>query len=219
MGLRVISKQIGNPRKIKRKERVPYSNQMYDFSRIYKGQEYEERPLTYVFQAKDYDKVDLSIKKVQVLNWLMQPNEKTKLLDDYIPGYYFLAEVEEAINFDELKYRGLITVQFTAYPFKIGGLHEGHDIWDEFNFLLDYAQITEFNINGTKAVTLYNPGISVIKPRIVASAPMEIEKDGVTFNVPAGESESSDFVLTDLENKITIIGNGRIQFLFRKELI
>jgi len=218
-GLRVVSRQIGNPPKIKRKERVPYSNKIYDFSSIYGGQEYGERLLTYTFQVKDYKKIDLNIKKVEVLNWLMKPNEKIKLIDDHIPGYYFLAEVEDEIDFDELRFRGLITVQFTAYPFKISELYEGHDIWDEFNFLLDYAQVTEFNVNGSLEVTLYNSGANVVQPRIISSAQMQIIKDGTIYIIPAGESESHDFVLQNLENKLTIVGNGYIQFLFKKELI
>src|SRR5699024_7402212 len=112
-------------------------------SGIYGGQEYEERSLTYIFQIKDYQKVDLAIKKAEVLNWLMQPNQQMQLFDDFIPGFYFLAEVEQAPDFEELKYSGRLTVDFTAYPFKVGELYEGNDIWDTFNFLLDYAQITE----------------------------------------------------------------------------
>ena len=219
LGLRVVDKIIGNPSKIKRKERVPFSNEIYDFSGIYGGQEYEERSLTYVFDIKNYNKTNMAIKKIEVLNWLMQPSEKTKLIDDYIPGYYFVAEVEEEPDFDELRFRGNLTINFTAYPFKIGELYEGNDIWDTFNFLLDYAQITDFEVNGRKEVVLYNPGASVVKPKILSSNSMELIKDGVTYNVPVGESQSHDFVLPGLENKVTIIGNGRIQFLFKKELI
>ncbi|RST57684.1 phage tail protein [Siminovitchia terrae] len=218
-GLTVADKVIGNPSKIKVKERVPFSNEIYDFSGIYSGQEYEERQLTYVFNVKDYDKIDLSIKKVEVLNWVMRPNRKVKLIDDYIPGYYFIAEVEEDPDFGELRYHGTLTVNFTAYPFKIGELEEGNDLWDPFNFLLDYAQATEFDIRGSQNITLYNPGTNTSKPTIKATAPMQIIKDGKTFNVPVGESQSYDFLLTGIENKMTVRGNGKISFHFRKELI
>lgn len=218
-GLTVVDKVIGNPKKIKVKERVPFSNEIYDFSGIYGGQEYEERPLTYVFNVKDYDKIDFSIKKIEVLNWFMGPNRKIKLIDDYIPGYYFLAEVEEDPDFEEMRYRGKLTVDFTAYPFKIGELEEGNDIWDTFNFLLDYAQTTEFNVSGSLNAKLYNPGIQTLKPTIRASAPMVIKKGNTTFNVPAGESSSFDFLLPSGTSNITITGTGNISFHFRKELI
>lgn len=221
-GLTLASRHIGNPTKIKRKQRIPFSNIEYDFSGIYGGQEYETRPLTYVFNVVDMynqSKHAFSSLKIAVLNWLMGPNVQTKLYDDAIPGYYFLAEVENGPDIEEYEFDGPLTVEFTAYPFKISELKEGHDIWDEFNFLLDYAQITEFRINGTDEITLYNPGISVLQPKIIASNAMEIIKGNTTFNVSSGESQSHDFILHQGENKMTINGNGTIEFLFHKELI
>lgn len=218
-GLTVASKNIGNPTKIKRKERVPFSNQIYDFSNLYGGQEYEERPLTYVFNLRNYDKIDLSYMKIEVLNWLMNTNGKVILKDDYIPNYYFMAEVEEAPNFNEMKYGGTLTVNFTAYPFKIAELREGHDIWDEFNFLLDYAQDTSFTVNGSLDVALYNPGAEILYPKIISSAPMQIIKDGITYNVPTGNTVSYDFYLPLGESKVKLVGNGSIEFEMYKELI
>ena|SRR5690625_485279 len=215
-------RNIGNPSKVKRKERVPYSNIDYDFSGIYGDQEYTERSLTYTFNVIDqhnYSKEHFSIMKIEILNWLLGPNEKNKLTDDAIPGYYFLAEVENGPALEEREFDGTLTVEFIAYPFKISELEEGHDIWDEFNFLLDVAQITEFDVTGTKEVILYNPGISILKPTIKSSAEMEIKKDNITFNIPIGESTSYDFILMPGENKLTVSGNGTISFHFRKELI
>lgn len=218
-GLTVAEKTIGNPSKIKTKERVPHSNQVYDFSGVYGGQEYEERQLTYVFNVKDYDKRMIAIKKIESLNWIMNVNEKTKLVDDYIEGYYFLAEVEEAPDFEEMRFHGTLTVTFTAYPFKIGELEEGNDIWDTFNFLLDVAQITEFRVRGRKNVILYNVGANIVYPIIRATSPMQIIKDGITYNIQAGEIESRVFFLNIGENPMTILGSGTISFHFRKELI
>ena len=53
-GLLVKERNIDNPSKIKTKERIPYSNQIFDFSKIYGVQEYEERSISYVFYLKDY---------------------------------------------------------------------------------------------------------------------------------------------------------------------
>lgn len=217
--LRLINRIIGNPSKMKSKERIPFSNEMYDFSAIYGGQEYEERTLTYIFNIKDYKKIDLELKKTAVINWVMQSNKKIKLVDDYIPGYYFMAEVEDGPDFSELRYNGRITINFTAYPFRISELEEGNDIWDTFNFLLDVAQITDFNVNGSIKTTLYNAGVAALYPIIRSTAPMEIVKNGITYTVPIGESKSLDFYLSTGENPITINGNGNISFHFRKELI
>ncbi|MBM4762702.1 phage tail domain-containing protein [Bacillus sp. B15-48] len=218
-GLTVAERIIGNPKKIKIKERVPFSNKAYDFSGIYGDQEYEERPLTYVFNVKDYDKINLENKKTEVANWFMGPNRKVKLIDDYIFGYHFLAEVEEDLDFDELRFHGKLTVNFTAYPFRIADLEEGNDIWDEFNFLLDYSQDTEFSVSGSSNAVLYNAGIKTVYPIIKSNATMEISKNGVVYSIPIGESQSLDFALLPGENNFRINGNGKISFHFRKELI
>lgn len=218
-GLTVASKHIGTPSKIKVKERIPYSNKVYDFSNLYGGQEYEERKLTYVFNIRDQDKARFTAMKIEFQNWLMSTESQDKLIDDVIEGYYFLAEVEEGPDFNELRFGGTLTVVFTAYPFMMGELLEGNDIWDSFNFLTDYAQITEFNVNRLINTTLYNPGANMINPIVVSSAAMQLVKNGVYFNIPAGESESLDFALNLGENPIRIIGNGKITFLFRKEVI
>lgn len=221
LNLTIADHQIGNPSKIKRKERVPYSNVYYDFSTIYAGQEYDERQLTFVFNIVDSRERNFYIFETEVNNWLMTPNEKTILKYDLIEGYYFLVEAEQANETDySIDHNwGTITVNFTAYPFKISELEEGHDIWDDFNFLLDYAQITEYDVSGQQSITLYNNGASIIKPTIRASTAMDIIKDGITYKITAGESQSYDFILHKGENRMTIRGNGHISFHFRKELV
>lgn len=219
-GLTISEPRIGNPSKVKVTERVPFSNQTYDFSGIYSGQEYEERPLSFTFNIAWREKAnDFYIYETEVLNWLTGTNKKEVLKYSELPGYYFLAEVVEGPDTDYQFVGGSMPVNFTAYQFKIGELEEGHDIWDEFNFLLDYAQITEYDVNGQQSVTLYNNGASIITPTIRASAPMDIIKDSITYKIPAGESQSYDFILTKGENRMTVRGNGHISFHFRKELV
>ncbi|WP_062105209.1 phage tail family protein [Bacillus niameyensis] len=219
-GLTISDREIGNPSKIKNTERVPYSDIVYDFSEIYGGQEYSERILKYTFEIAYRDKSkDYYFYETEVINWLMSTNQKGMLKDDLIPGYYFLAEIEDGPSSNFKWVGGSLQVEFTAYPFKISELDEGNDIWDEFNFLLDYAQKTKFKVNGTLHVTLYNPGTRTAKPVIKATEPMTMLMGNKTFNIPAGESQSYDFLLREPKNKITITGNGEISFHFRKELI
>jgi len=218
-----VERDIGYPDKEKIKVKVPFSNVEYDFSEIYGEQTYTERPLTYTINVLNQHEINtpekINLLETQLSNWLMNSNGKQRLYDDVIPGYYYLAEVEDGLDFDELWNHGTLTVEFTAYPFMISELREGHDIWDDFNFLLDVAQVTEFKVNGAQEVILYNVGIPGLNPKIEASAPMEVVKEGVAYNVPSGTSKSEDFKLKSGENKLTIKGNGTIKFTFYKELI
>lgn len=220
LGLTISERKIGYPSKIKIQERVPYSNIVYDFSNIYGGQEYEPRPLSYTFNVAYKDKaINYYLYETEISNWLMSPNSKVVLKDDLIPGYYFLAEIVNNPSSDFKFVGGSLSVEFTAYPFKIKELEEGNDIWDEFNFLLDYAQTTQYNVQDSIDVTLYNPGAIPLSPLISSTSSMQIIKNGITYNIPVGESTSYDFILDIGENKLRIIGNGSISFHFRLELI
>jgi len=222
-GITIAEKDVGYPEKKKIKVAVPYSNVEYDFSEIYGDQTYTERPITFVLNVLDRhvlnDTQRVNAIETSLANWLMNSGGKQGLYDDAVPGYYYLAEVESGLDFEELWNHGRLTVEFTAYPFMISEYAEGNDLWDPFNFLTDVSQVTEFNVNGSVDVTLYNMGAPSLSPKIEASAQMEIIHDGTTFNVPSGTSQSDDFRLSNGENKLKINGNGTIKFTFYKELI
>ena len=217
-GLRIISRDIDSPTKKKIKASVPFMNGDYDFSLIYGDQVYENRTLTYKFDLWYENKIEYMNKKIQMLEWLTN-GIKEKLYDDLIPGYYFLVDCSDSVNFDEYFNGANITVTFTAYPFKISKLQEGHDIWDEFNFELDVTQFVVFNVKGIETIELYNVGNISSNPIVVCSSNMIIEKDGITYNFKAGENESWNFKLNKGLNKMTVKGTGKVEFKWFKEVL
>ena len=217
-GLRIISRDIDSPAKKKIKASVPFMNGDYDFSLIYGDQVYENRTLTYKFDLWYENKIEYMNKKIQILEWLTS-GIKEKLYDDLIPEYYFLVDCSDSVSFDEYFNGANITVTFTAYPFKISKLQEGHDIWDEFNFELDVTQFVVFNVKGIEVIELYNVGTVSSNPVVVCNANMIIEKDGVTYNFKAGENESWNFKLNKGLNKMTVKGTGKVEFKWFKEVL
>lgn len=220
--LTISEKHIGDPSKVKTIEQIPWSNTEYDFSSLLGVQPYSERILTYVFNVLGPNKTkeEFNNIKTAVTNWLSGGIGKGILKDDDFPYFYFKAEMVEASDYEKYqKFGGTLSVTFNAYSFKIHELEEGNDIWDSFNFLLDYAQDISFTISGSKKVDIMNPGISVAYPRIVSSTTMKITKGSTTYNIPAGSINSYDFGLSPGENELMIIGNGTISFHFHKELI
>lgn len=212
-------REVGRPSKEKVKHKPAFSNVEYDFSTLYGSQVYSNRELKYSFNLIGNTKEDMSFQAVKIINWLMNSNGKTKLIDDSFPGYYFLAEVESEASFKENYTDGILTVTFDAYPFMISELPEGHDIWDDFNFILDYAQTTSFSINGETNIELFNPSATVLRPVITTDAPMTIETGLKSFSVNAGITQSYDFMLEVGFNELKITGNGNIDFKMYKELI
>ena len=216
-GVTIKSKKIGNPKKNKIKESVPFMHGSYDFSLLYGEQSYSERELKYVFNIIATTKQSLNLKKIRLQNWLLEGGQQ-KIYDDTIPGYYFLAECTDT-DFSESGNIGELTAIFTAYPFKICEKEEGNLLWDEFNFELDILQDNKFEINGTKNVTLYNVGAKESIPTIICSNDMDIIKNGTIYKLKAGQSKDYRFTLDIGENKLTINGTGTIEVKFIKELI
>lgn len=216
--IRIKSTEHKHPSKIKVKEKIPFMNGEYDFSNLYNCSCYEERKLTYSFLVEVDEVFKMNYKKIEIENWLMGTNQKSKLIDERLKGYYYLAECTD-INFENYYSFGLIDVTFTAYPFKIGEAYEGNNLWDSFNFELDVLQDTKFTVNGSSSVNIYNSSAIDIEPAIIASSEFEIIKDSKKFIVEAGESKDYRFKLKKGENNITLKGNGTIEFRFRKEVL
>ena len=143
------SREISIPNKKKVKQSIPFSNVVYDYSEIFGSQVYEERTLKYTFNIAGRPvrtKDDMNWLKTTVVNWIMKGGSKQPLYDDFFRNYYFLAEVEGGVSFIENWQYGFLEVVFTAYPFMIAMQPEGHDIWDDFNFIFDVTQDVTFTI-------------------------------------------------------------------------
>lgn len=217
-GITINSREIGRPSKEKVKRKPSHSNKEWDYSRIYGGETYTARTLSYSFNLMSRSKTALSYEATEITNWLMNSNGQQRLEDDAIPGYYFLAEVENEANFEENWIDGILTVEFNAYPFMIKNNPEGSFKWDDYT-ILDRYQETAFDVQGNKEINLYNDGSEIVIPKVSASQEMVIYKGDRSYTVPQGESESYDLYLLPGENEITIEGDGTITFLFHKEVI
>ena len=219
MGYKILSnREIKSPSKIKVKKSVPYMNGSYDFSNLYGGNCFTDRVLEYTFLLRATSNKNLEAVRMDCENWLMGTNEQTKLIDDNMNLYYYLAECEN-IEFEDMGIIGKLTATFNAYPFRLYGWVEGNDLWDRFNFELDVSQEVKFNIEGSKDIVLYNQGATHVKPTIIASSDMEIVKDDITYSIEKGKTNDWQFVLGVGENYLTVKGTGTIEFEFRKEVL
>ena len=200
-------------------ESVPFAHGVYDFSNILGERIFDNRPISYTFQIYEHD-YDRRKHEQTVLENKLLGTHITTLEDSYDEDYYYLGKCVSINTTDDHVYNRLIVVvEFNCYPFKISKLPEGHDIWDEFNFELDVAQVVKHEVSGTKEITLYNVGAPSVVPTIIASSEFTIEKGTVSVTVPSGTSKSELIRLQTGENKLKVTGNGTIEFNFHKELI
>ena len=221
MGLTLTSIDIGIPDKKKVMVSIPFSNENYDFSSVYGGQLYEQRTITCKFElesATTNPRLSLMNLRTQVVNWLFGPIGLTRFEYEGLPGYYFLAEVQQNASFETVWKNGALEVPFTAYPFMISERAEGSDAWDDFNFELDAFQDVAFDVNGSLDILLVNTGISLARPEIASTSKMTLTMRNQQFSIIPG-SRVYDFFTLEKENEIRIEGNGRISFEWFKELI
>jgi predicted phage tail component-like protein len=212
---------IQPPSKKKIKDSVPFMHGSYDFSTVGSSGEqvYNERIIRAKFNiTKSTSRATLYNKYSEVLEWLLEAG-KSQLIFTDMPDCFYFAEVENAPSFEEvLRKYGRMEVEFIAEPFKYGVDYEGEKLWDTFNFETDYLQDTEFDVVGSKTVTIYNPG-RVVVPTINVNSTMAATLNGYTTNLTSGNNKDWKFKLQTGINNITINGTGHIKFIFRKEML
>ncbi|MCD2345822.1 phage tail domain-containing protein [Clostridium guangxiense] len=212
--------KIQSPSKRKVKETIPGMSGYLDFSTVISGGEqvYDTRPITAkLFLSKD-NREDLYNLYTRVLEWLGAG--QSQLIFDFMPGYYFLAEIEDAPTWDEFVDNGDLEVKFTAQPYKYSITNYGDLLWDNIDFSLpDYIQETTFSVNSSKTVTIYIPGNHSIIPSVVVNNDTSCTLNNYTVTFTTSKTTDWLFKLKPGANNITITGNGNIEFQFRKEVL
>lgn len=149
-GLTLISRDAPAPEDVSVVESVAWKNGVYDFSLMMGEPIKTNRPLTYYLMGKERNQVKKLLNKTHLSNWLLD-GQIREIYDDGEPGYYYLGKcVRVTLVNDDGK--GIVDyeIEFDCYPYRISTTPEGHDIWDEINFELDYFQnITATSEMGT----------------------------------------------------------------------
>lgn len=217
--LEILNVEISYPTPKVNKFSVPFQNGEYDFTGIYGDTAYNNRLIKIDFEYADFclSRSKLNMYYVNISNWLFGANENELYID--CEEGYFKGRVVNISPIEVLEYTGKITVEFDCYPFRTSILPEGNDIWDTFNFELDYSQDTSFNINGLLAIDIYNGSIINKTPEIISNSNFEIIKNGVTYNISPGAYKDWRFILNKGKNPMTIKGTGNIKFKFYKEVL
>lgn len=225
MGLYAESKTINAPSKKKITDSVPFMHGFYDFSTVGSNGEqvYDTRTITVTLRIIAYSMEELHTVYSQALEWLMDSG-KQKLQFDFMPDFYFMAEVQDAPDWDKFLKYGLLTVDFVCDPFKYSNSYMGDDIWDTFNFLTDYTQYTNtFEINETgpgTTVVMYNNG-RLITPVINVSVDnMRLNFEGKTYYLTKGDNKLWGMKLKNGENVLHFYNAlGTVKILFRWEVL
>ena len=192
-------------------------NGSYDFSTIATNGEivYNEREITVTLGLPANSKEGLKTLYSIVLEWLVDVGRSNLVFDD-MPGYYFLAEVENSTTLEQVMEFGKLVVTFVTSPLSTSIDYAGDEKWDTFNFDMDYMSIVEFDIVGSGTVSVYNGGRSIC-PLVNCSSNMTVTNNGYSTNFVVGDNKDWSFKLQNGKNDISITGAGHIKFIFKKE--
>ena len=115
LGFRLLSRQIGEPPKDERTERVPYSNITYDYDAIYGTSSYGERTLTYIFDLVNRDRRNVQFLLSELRHHLSWCGVRD-LHDSAFPDYHFEVHAPTVKAEDEQHTVLTVTVIFKAHP-------------------------------------------------------------------------------------------------------
>lgn len=213
------SRTISTPTKKKIKVDIPGMNSVYDFSTVASKGEliFNQRAIECVFTLLANSKRELHAKLSRVAEWLQDAPQGQLVFDD-ISYFYFMAEVEGNIEFEESNNIAEITVIFIAEPFKTSFDYVGSTLWDTFNFVEDVLQDSSYDVVTTETVTIYNPG-RLVTPTINCSVPMSIVFAGKTYPLIAGDNVPYGMKLLNGPNTLVINGTGHVAVVFRKTVL
>ena len=219
--MRVLNnKAVTYPTKNKVTVSVPYRNGVIDLSDVYGDSTFGERTITFpcVIPYGYANSEELYTRWTQIVNWLMSTPTKAMLRDDVMASYYYLGEVQAAPTLTEGSVKSTFTVVFQCDPFRYHPANTG-DLWDPFNFELDYAQETGFKVEDGKKLLLYNIGVSDTDLVIESDGDIKVKINGKYVQLHDGNLDSPDVVLRPGKNEVQVIGTGNIEFSWVDEVI
>ncbi|WEV56126.1 phage tail domain-containing protein [Ligilactobacillus acidipiscis] len=219
--LKVLSnKGMSLPAKTKVTTQLPYANGVIDLSNVYGANNYGERTITFPCTVPwgFNNAEDLYLLWTEIINWLDEPTGKVKLVDDVMPDFYYLGEVQAAPTIEEKSVYSTITIVFQCYPYRFRHA-DTTDEWDPFMFDLDVAQNTEFDVDHRLEIMLVNACQASVPLTIDASSEMVITTGDLVYDVAQGKTKESEIVLMPGENKLIIEGSGHIAFDWYEKVI
>lgn len=199
-GLLIATRNISPPKKKSIKENVPFSNKVYDFSKINGEIYWEERTLEYSFDIAEISTEEMEVVKTNAMNWLMNIHDED-IYDPYIGDYHFHGSYKDN-SWSEDFGAGTINVTFEVYPYKIS------------NTSNEAMELLEGELTIDTPATIENTSYSQMKGLTIdgASYQKQTEQGSNIFAMTDKTfyNKGSDITSYEIEgyNKITLQGIG-----------
>ena len=166
-GLLLVERDAPLPEEKAVIEDIPYMQGVLDFSMLLGERVFNNRTLSFEFVSRKLDYVQRKRLENKVKR-LIGLNGESRIYDTHNPGFYWLGKCTSIEAVDNAQFNKLnFYIEFEVYPFMIRDKYYFDDVWDDFNFDIDVACYTKFEIDGTRTITLYNAGDTTVRPKII----------------------------------------------------
>lgn len=213
----LISRDAPTPEENEIIESVPGMQGVYDFSMQFGERTFTNREITYQVMLFEKNYPTRKYAEQEIKRQLM-PLGIQPLYDSHDNGYHWLGKCKSvAVEDDEEKGTLSCSVVFDCYPFAIYDNTEGSDIWDDVYFPHWIFQETKYSVNGSQSISLFNIGSKSAECELIVTGTVNVSGNFGTLNLTAGNYKDTQLVLAMGDNKLTLSGNGTIEFKFYRE--
>ncbi len=218
-GYYLIERSAPSPGEKEITETIPYSQGILDFSMINDERYFTNRVITYKVEMFDRQYTDRKLLENSLKHQLM-PVGVAVIKDTHDNGLHWLGKCKSIDVEDDEKYQTLVaTIDFDCYPFAIGNLAEGSDIWDEVFFPNCVFQKTKYDIDGSSTIDVINVGDAAVSPEIIVTGDITVSGNFGSVDISQGSYSDTPIVLSQGENTMSVSGTGTIEFKFYKEVM
>lgn len=219
-GLYLLERDAPTPDEKEVIENIPFMQGELDFSMLLGERVFENRELTYVFEAFN---TPYSERKVleRTIKKLVMPHGRSNLYDTHNGRFFWYGKCKSVKVEDDAKFDTLtVTLVFNCYPFLYSFFDYFDDYFDEFDLDTEIAAFTKFPISGTTQIEVLNTGSASVSPEVIASSDMTVkDESGTTYTYKAGTSVDYILTLKQGVNKLSVTGNGTIAFHYHTEVM
>lgn len=165
----------------------------------------------------DYEPEHWHMVYTSLLDYLHGKILKATLEDD--PAYYY--EGRFTVNqWKSEPHNSKVVIDYNVCPYKMEATSSLEDwLWDPFNF--ENGIIREYKdlrVNGTLTFIIRGRRMRVVPSFIVDSDDgkgLKVKFNGVTYNLPDGNSRVLNIQMVEGENKLVFTGNGTVSIDYR----
>lgn len=170
---------------------------------------YKNRPLTFTFSALDRKRWDVLVSDIS--NYIHGRRMQIILDSDQYHYYEGRCYID---RFSTNKAIGTLVVKCDASPYKYEISAGSSWIWDTFSFVDGVILTSNIIVNGTKEVTITNAR-EISSPIFICSAPLKVTFDGISYNLKVGTTKVLDIRFKEGNNKLTFVGNGKVEVKYK----